>query len=72
MSCTFPLNQADRAPEYEPPKLIHVFLCVRLKFWLMYWWNAARSASLNEKKQITKNEVHMHLKRSAQKSRRQM
>lgn len=34
---TFPLNQADRAPAYEPPKLIQVFLWLRLKLWLMCW-----------------------------------
>lgn len=34
---TFPLNQADRAPAYEPPKLIQVFLWLRLKLALMYW-----------------------------------
>lgn len=44
---TFPRNQADRAPAYEPPKLIQVFPRLRLKLSLMYWWKTAKSASLD-------------------------
>lgn len=44
---TFPRNQADRAPAYEPPKLIQVFLWLRLKLSLTYWWKTAKSASLD-------------------------
>lgn len=52
---TFLLSQADRAPAYEPPKLIQVLFLVRLKLWLMCSWNTARSTSLNKTQTININ-----------------
>ena len=44
---TFSLNQAERAPGYEPPKHTHVFASVRLNTSVIFTWKFAKSANLH-------------------------